>query len=49
MLHVEEFQTTEGWLAAGPITIGVTAGASTPDQVIAEVLEKTFSVAASNK
>jgi 4-hydroxy-3-methylbut-2-enyl diphosphate reductase len=45
-LHVEEFQITDGWLASGPIIIGVTAGASTPDQVIAEVLEKTFSVAA---
>lgn len=31
---------TENWLPQGRLTIGITAGASTPDQVIAAVIEK---------
>lgn len=38
-----EIVTTINWLSAGPKTIGVTAGASTPNTVIGEVVEKIYS------
>lgn len=31
---------TEGWLPAGPLTIGITAGASTPNKVIGDAIER---------
>ena len=34
--------TSASWLAAGPVAVGVTAGASTPNRVIGEVVEKIF-------
>jgi 4-hydroxy-3-methylbut-2-enyl diphosphate reductase len=46
-MHAEEYLRSDDWLPRGHVVIGVTAGASTPDQVVAEVLEKTFSIAAS--
>ena len=36
---------TENWLPAGPVKIGVTAGASTPNRVIEEVIEKILEFA----
>jgi 4-hydroxy-3-methylbut-2-enyl diphosphate reductase len=33
-----------GWLPAGPVTVGITAGASTPNNVVGEVVEKILAV-----
>lgn len=38
-------QQTDNWLPGGEITVGITAGASTPDQVVAQVIEKTCRLA----
>ncbi len=43
-LHSSEQITTKNWMPDGEITIGVTAGASTPDQVIEQVIEKVFAM-----
>jgi 4-hydroxy-3-methylbut-2-enyl diphosphate reductase len=36
--HTE--QITSPWLPAGSVTLGVTAGASTPNNVVGEVVER---------
>jgi 4-hydroxy-3-methylbut-2-enyl diphosphate reductase len=35
---------SEGWLPAGPVTIGVTAGASTPNRTVGEVIERILAL-----
>jgi 4-hydroxy-3-methylbut-2-enyl diphosphate reductase len=44
--HCSEESETRPFLPEGKLTIGLSAGASTPDQVIAEVIERIFSLRA---
>ncbi|MEB3336236.1 MAG: 4-hydroxy-3-methylbut-2-enyl diphosphate reductase [Leptolyngbyaceae bacterium] len=44
-LH-EDLQVTDAWLPDGPIIVGVTSGASTPDKVVADVVERIFALKA---
>jgi 4-hydroxy-3-methylbut-2-en-1-yl diphosphate reductase len=38
----KDLEVTENWLPQGEIVVGVTSGASTPDRVVEEVIEKIF-------
>jgi len=39
-----ELVETKNWLKEGPLVIGVTSGASTPDRAIEEVLDRIFKI-----
>ncbi len=42
-----ELQITKDWLPEGEIVVGITSGASTPDIVVEEIIEKIFALKAS--
>ena len=39
-----EVTIAENWLPEGKITVGITSGASTPDKVVADIIEKIFAL-----
>ena len=41
-----EITIVENWLPEGEITVGITSGASTPDKVVADVIERIFDLKA---
>ncbi len=42
-------QTSRGWLPAGPVRIGLTAGASTPNSIVGEVIERLETLAGTGR
>lgn len=45
-LHGDDLVVTENWLPAGPIRVGVTSGASTPDRAVEISIERIFELKA---
>ncbi|MBD2354688.1 4-hydroxy-3-methylbut-2-enyl diphosphate reductase [Tolypothrix sp. FACHB-123] len=41
-----EIVTTDNWLAEGKIAVGITSGASTPDKVVEDIIERIFALKA---
>lgn len=41
-----EITIVENWLPEGAITVGITSGASTPDKIVADIIEKIFDLKA---
>jgi 4-hydroxy-3-methylbut-2-enyl diphosphate reductase len=41
-LHKKSERTTRAWLPSGPITVGITAGASCPNNLIEETIRRVF-------
>ena len=41
---IRDSERTEAWLPNGPITVGITSGASTPDKAVEETIERIFAL-----
>ena len=44
-LH-QDLEVADNWLPEGAIVVGITSGASTPDQIVAQAIEKIFAIKA---
>ena len=43
-IGAQEVLETSGWLPAGEIKVGVTAGASTPNRLVEEVIQRLIDI-----